>query len=77
MKTIEELYDGISNGIFIIGGKESGKTHTFLGSIGDPGLLFYLWEEIWTHKSLKSNTAQVWCSIFGFNNDFKDMLATS
>ena len=53
-KPVEELFEGQSHAAIIIGGKESGKTHTFLGSIGDPGLLFYIWDEIWANKSKNS-----------------------
>jgi hypothetical protein len=37
---VNDLFKGISSSIFITGGKESGKTHTFLGNVSDPGLIF-------------------------------------
>lgn len=34
---MNDFFRGHNQAIFVIGGKEAGKTHTFVGNVVDPG----------------------------------------
>ncbi|KAL4453528.1 hypothetical protein ABPG73_020490 [Tetrahymena malaccensis] len=70
-----DAFKGLNQAIFVIGGKDSGKTHTFIGNVGDPGLCFLIPNTIFQLKQKHYPDARVYLSCFSFQNNFKDLLA--
>ncbi|KAL4465034.1 hypothetical protein ABPG72_010478 [Tetrahymena utriculariae] len=70
-----DAFKGLNQAIFVIGGKDSGKTHTFIGNVGDPGLCFLIPNTIFQLKQKHYPDARIYLSCFSFQNNFKDLLA--
>ncbi|EAR82555.2 kinesin motor catalytic domain protein (macronuclear) [Tetrahymena thermophila SB210] len=70
-----DAFKGLNQAIFVIGGKDSGKTHTFIGNVGDPGLCFLIPNTIFQLKQKHYANARIYLSCFSFQNNFKDLLA--
>jgi len=34
---VNDAFLGLNQALFVIGGKDAGKTHTFVGNVADPG----------------------------------------
>ncbi|EGR32670.1 kinesin motor domain protein, partial [Ichthyophthirius multifiliis] len=72
---VNDSFKGFSQSVFIIGGKFSGKTHTFLGNINDPGLAFQISRALYQQKQKIFINSKIFVSFFGFENGFRDLLA--
>lgn len=61
---IQDIFKGKSHGLFFAGGPNAGKTHTILGSMADPGIVFNFVTVLFNTISLQEKVCKVYISIF-------------
>lgn len=60
-----------------MGAKNSGKSHTFFGTLSDPGVLLLFAHELFAAKRTNDSEISISISIMKFDDDFHDLLCPS